>query len=80
MQHFSARWTEAFEKARRERFTENLKAAMTEPGFAEKLDAPRGLRRPRRSLRPSRKRRRRKLSQLSSRKQFQLTKRQSKKP
>jgi hypothetical protein len=39
VQHFSARWTEAFATARRERFTENLKAAMAQPDFAEKLDA-----------------------------------------
>jgi hypothetical protein len=39
VQHFSARWEEAFETARRERFTENLKAAMAKASFAEKLDA-----------------------------------------
>jgi hypothetical protein len=34
-----ARWDGAFATARRERFTENLKAAMAQPDFAEKLDA-----------------------------------------
>ena len=71
-EEFKVRWEEAFaegEAAPKEDFKEKLEAATAR--LAKAKAEPE---------RPNPKRRRRKLSQLSSRKQFQLMKRQSKKP